>query len=137
MVRFTRAVLAHRRLVVAAWVALTVAGMAGAGAATKALSDQYTVPGHEGYETNQRIARAFGTGGNAAPILAAPTLPAGASARSRQAVAAVGATRPAAAMPRRPAGGRAGGAAEWGPRRGSARRRAGTRRSATALRRGP
>jgi len=35
-------------VVAAAWLILTLAGMASAGTAYKALSDQYTVPGREG-----------------------------------------------------------------------------------------
>jgi putative drug exporter of the RND superfamily len=79
----TRWVLAHKRIVVLFWVALTLIGMASAGSATKALKQNVTVPGKEGWITNQRIAQGFhGTGGNNAPLLPVVTLPAGASVSS-------------------------------------------------------
>jgi RND superfamily putative drug exporter len=75
--RLTRLVLRHRRAVAAFWLILTLAGLASAGRAYRALSDQYTVPGREGYETNAAIARTFGTGGNGAPLVPVVTLPPG------------------------------------------------------------
>ena len=50
--------------------------MASAGSATKALKQKFSVPGREGWVTNQQIAHDFhGTGGNGAPLLAVVTLP--------------------------------------------------------------
>jgi len=69
--------LAHKRTVVACWLLLTVAGIASVGSATKALSDQFSVPGREGWQTNARILRTFGNGGNNAPLVPVVTLPAG------------------------------------------------------------
>jgi putative drug exporter of the RND superfamily len=78
IVRLTRAVLAHKRLVVAFWVVLTLIGAASAGPASKALKQKFSVPGKEGWVTNQQIARKFhGTGGRGAPLLGVVTLPAG------------------------------------------------------------
>src|ERR1700730_4044843 len=83
MTRLTHLVLAHKRLVVGFWVIVTLVGIASAGSATKALKQKFSVPGKEGWVTNQQIARDFhGTGGNSAPLLPAVTLPPGASARS-------------------------------------------------------
>ncbi len=83
MASLTRWVLAHKRIVVAFWVLLTLVGMASAGPATKALKQKFSVPGKEGWTTNQQIARDFhGTGGNSAPLLAVVTLPAGQSLSS-------------------------------------------------------
>jgi RND superfamily putative drug exporter len=83
MASLTRWVLAHKRLVVIFWVALTLVGMASAGSATKALKQKFSVPGKEGWVTNQQIAHDFhGTGGNSAPLLPVVTLPAGASLSS-------------------------------------------------------
>ena len=80
MAAFTRWILAHRRLVAAFWIVLTVVGMATAGAATKAMDQKFSVPGKEGWETNLRIAQTFrGTGGNAAPLVPVVSLPAGRS----------------------------------------------------------
>jgi RND superfamily putative drug exporter len=72
----------HKRLVVLIWLLLTIAGIASANKATKALSEQYSNPGHESYTANQAIAAEFGNGGSGAPLLAVATLPAGASATS-------------------------------------------------------
>jgi putative drug exporter of the RND superfamily len=83
MASLTRWVLAHKRWVVIFWVALTLVGMASAGSATKALKQKFSVPGKEGWVTNQQIAHDFhGTGGNSAPLLPVVTLPAGASLSS-------------------------------------------------------
>jgi RND superfamily putative drug exporter len=78
MVRITRWALAHKRIVVAFWLVVTLIGMASAGSATRALKGKFSVPGKEGWETNQQIARDFhGTGGNASPLVPVVTLPAG------------------------------------------------------------
>src|ERR1700733_13238598 len=77
MAPLTRWVLAHKRIVVIFWVIVTLVGIASAGSATKALKQKFSVPGKEGWVTNQQIARDFrGTGGNSAPQLAVVTLPA-------------------------------------------------------------
>jgi RND superfamily putative drug exporter len=82
LARLTRFVLRHRLLVLGFWVALTVAGIAAAGPAFRSFSAQYSVPGREGYETNQEINRLYGNGGDSAPVVAVVTLPAGMSAAS-------------------------------------------------------
>jgi RND superfamily putative drug exporter len=83
MASLTRWVLAHKRLVVIFWVALTLVGMVSAGSATQALKQKFSVPGREGWVTNQQIARDFrGTGGNTAPLLPVVTLPAGRTVNS-------------------------------------------------------
>src|SRR6476659_1394493 len=79
----TRWVLAHKRLGVIFWVVLTLVGMASAGPATKALKQKFSVPGKEGWVTNQQIAHNFrGTGGNNSALVPVVTLPAGASVSS-------------------------------------------------------
>jgi RND superfamily putative drug exporter len=83
MAQLTRWVLAHKRIIVVVAVALTLVGVASAGSATKAMKQKFSVPGKEGWVTNQQIERDFhGTGGNRAPLLAVVTLPAGQSAGS-------------------------------------------------------
>jgi RND superfamily putative drug exporter len=78
MASLTRWVLAHKRIVAVFWIVLTLIGMASAGSATKALKQKFSVPGKEGWVTNQQIAREFhGTGGNGAPLEPVVTLPAG------------------------------------------------------------
>jgi RND superfamily putative drug exporter len=80
MAPLTRWVLAHKRTIVIFWVLVTLIGMGSSGAASKALKQKFSVPGKEGWVTNQRIGRAFhGTGGNGAPLLPVVTLPAGQS----------------------------------------------------------
>lgn len=80
MSSLTRWVLAHKRIVVAAWVVLTFAGMAAAGPATDALEAEFSVPDKEGWETNQVIAQRYGgTGGDTAPLVPVVVLPAGRS----------------------------------------------------------
>jgi RND superfamily putative drug exporter len=81
--RLTHWVLAHKRVVAGFWVILTLVGMASAGSSTKSLKQKFSVPGKEGFTTNQQIQRDFhGTGGNGAPLLAVVTLPAGTSVSS-------------------------------------------------------
>ena len=83
MTAITRWVLSHKRLVVTAWVLLTIIGIGVAGPATKALKQKFSVPGKEGWETNQQIAKLYrGTGDNSAPLLPVVSLPAGTTAQS-------------------------------------------------------
>jgi RND superfamily putative drug exporter len=83
MASLTRWVLAHKRAVVIFWVLVTLVGMASSGSATKALKQKFSVPGKEGWVTNQQIQHRFnGTGGNGAPLLAVVALPAGTSVSS-------------------------------------------------------
>jgi RND superfamily putative drug exporter len=77
MTAIARWVLAHRRLVAATWIAITVAGIATVGQATSSFSKTFSVPGREGFVTNTRIVREFGSGGRNAPLLAVVTVPAG------------------------------------------------------------
>ena len=78
MSSLTRWVLAHKRTVVLFWLVLTVAGIAVAGPAIDALTPGYSVPGREGWETNQAIAARYGdTGGDTAPLVPVVTLPEG------------------------------------------------------------
>jgi RND superfamily putative drug exporter len=62
---------------------LTIAGIAVAGPATDALKPGYSVPGKEGWETNQAIASRYGnTGGDTPPLLPVVTLPQGKTVES-------------------------------------------------------
>src|SRR5437867_8970509 len=82
----TRWVLAHKRLVVVFWIVLTVVGGATSGAAVNAMKQKFSVPGKEGWQANQEIARLYhGTGGNASPLVPVVTLPAGTSAAQARA----------------------------------------------------
>src|SRR3954449_7650440 len=74
----TRRVLAHKRIVVSFWIVMTVAGIAAAGPASRALKQEFSVPGKEGWKTNVAIMQRYGgTGGQTAPLVPVVTLPAG------------------------------------------------------------
>src|SRR3954466_10560893 len=74
----TRRVLAHKRIVVSFWVVMTIAGIAAAGPASRALKQEFSVPGKEGWKTNVAIAKRYGgTGGQTPPLVPVVTLPAG------------------------------------------------------------
>ncbi len=82
MTSITRSVLAHKRIVALAWLVITVVGIATVGKSTGAFSDKFSVPGREGFETNQRIAHIYHQGGQYAPLVPVVTLPPGASVSS-------------------------------------------------------
>jgi putative drug exporter of the RND superfamily len=77
MTRVTRFVLAHKRLVVGFWVAVMVSAFAAIGPAGSALSQQFSVPGREGFETNRELAAIYGNGGDVAPLVPVVQLPQG------------------------------------------------------------
>ncbi len=64
MTSLTRWVLAHKRLVVIGWIVLTIAGIAAAGPASKALKTQFSVPDKESWNTNDEIAKSYGSDRN-------------------------------------------------------------------------
>jgi RND superfamily putative drug exporter len=67
--RLTRWVLAHRRLVALAWIAVTAAGMWAAATISDSLSQSFTAPGRPAFEANEEIVRTFGTGGVVPPVV--------------------------------------------------------------------
>ncbi len=75
--RLARFALAHRRLVVAVWAVVFVAGAIGAGQVSKRLSFNFSLPGQPGYETAKKMAHLYGNGGETAPSLVVVTVPAG------------------------------------------------------------
>jgi RND superfamily putative drug exporter len=83
MSALTRWVLAHKRIVVVFWLAITIAGAAAAGPASRALDPEFSVPGREGWTTNVAIAQRYrGTGGTSQPLLPVVTLPRGTTVNS-------------------------------------------------------
>src|SRR5689334_6216049 len=80
MVRLTRWVLCHRRVVVIGWVLLTFIGMGVAGPTGKRLSQEYSVAGREGWETTRALSDTFHRGGNTPPLIVSVALPPGTSA---------------------------------------------------------
>jgi putative drug exporter of the RND superfamily len=77
MPALARWTLRHKRLVTGFWVALTIAAFAAIGPAGKSLSQQFNVPGREGFEANQQIAKIYGNGGDVAPLVPVVQLPKG------------------------------------------------------------
>jgi putative drug exporter of the RND superfamily len=63
IVRLTRWVLRHRRVVVVSWLLLAACGALAAASLGGALSKKFSIPG-AAIRTNDRIARQFGTGGS-------------------------------------------------------------------------
>ena len=82
MARLTRFVLDHKRLVLAFWLAVTIAAFAAIGPAGGALSQQFSVPGREGFEANKELAAIYGNGGDVAPLVPVVQLPVGKSVDS-------------------------------------------------------
>jgi RND superfamily putative drug exporter len=80
MRKITDFVLRHRRLVLVGWLVLTIVGMAAAGPASKALDQRFSVPGREGWDTNELIVKTYGNGGENPPLLAVVKLPEGTTA---------------------------------------------------------
>ena len=77
MTMLTRWVLRHKRLVTALWVVIAIAAFGAVGPAGDALSEEFSLPGRESYETNLDIAALYGNGGDVAPIVPVVTLPQG------------------------------------------------------------
>jgi putative drug exporter of the RND superfamily len=79
----TRWVLARKRLVVIGWIALTVAGIAAAGPASKALKAEFSVPDKESWKANVEIAERYGSDRNGTPpLIPVVTLPQGKTVES-------------------------------------------------------
>src|SRR4051794_19834984 len=77
MPALARWVLSHKKFVIGFWVAVTIAAFAAIGPAGKSLSQQFGVPGREGFETNRQIAAIYGSGGDVAPLVPVVRLPQG------------------------------------------------------------
>ena len=73
----TRFVLDHKRLVAGFWLIVALGAFVALQPAGNALSDQFSLPGEEAFETNQELDATYGTGGDIAPIVPVVNLPAG------------------------------------------------------------
>jgi putative drug exporter of the RND superfamily len=75
----TRWVLAHKRIVVVGWIALTIAGVAASGPASDRLTNASSVPDKEGWETTSAIAARYDgdPDSSSRALLPVVTLPAG------------------------------------------------------------
>ena len=81
-------VLRHRRIVILAWVAVFIAGVAGVSTSVSRLSTSFSLPGQPGYETASRILHTYGTAADVAPYLLTIRAPAGQRVDPAQADAA-------------------------------------------------
>ena len=77
MTPLTTFVLDHKRLVLAFWAVVSIAAFAAIQPANNALSQQFAVPGREGYETNRALGEIYGAGGDVSPPVPVVTLPLG------------------------------------------------------------
>jgi RND superfamily putative drug exporter len=84
LARLARLVLAHRRLVIALWMVLFVAGALGAGHVSKRLTFDFSLPGQPGYETAKQIDRLYGNGGENPSAVLVLTVPAGHTVAAEQ-----------------------------------------------------
>ena len=79
MSSLTRWVLAHKRIVVIGWLALTIAGIAASGPASGRLGNDSSIPGEESWQTTAAIAARYdksAEGNSNIPLLPVVTLPA-------------------------------------------------------------
>jgi putative drug exporter of the RND superfamily len=77
MAALTDWVLSHKRLVLGLWLVIWIAAIAAIGPAGSSLSQQFNIPGREGFETNKELSEIYGAGGDVAPIVPVLTLPQG------------------------------------------------------------
>src|SRR5438067_2388213 len=65
----TAFVLRHRRPIIGFWLIMIIAGGAAAGQVSQRLTTDFSLPGQPGYETAQKVTRAYGNGGQPPSIL--------------------------------------------------------------------
>ena len=83
MTAFSHWILSHKLVVLLAWIVIAVGGAAAVGPASRALTDDASLPNREGWATNATIARLYGADpGGSSPLLAVVTLPRGRTVRS-------------------------------------------------------
>ena len=82
MTTLTRWILSHKLIVAGTWLILMVVGFASLSSATNALSQKFSLPGQEAYETNQAILHTYGQNPDNPPFVPVVTLPAGMTVRS-------------------------------------------------------
>ena len=77
MRRIAEYVLRHRRLVILAWGLIFVVGAVSAGATSKRLVVDFSLPGQAGTQASDKIIHDFGNGGSTSPYLMSVTAPVG------------------------------------------------------------
>src|SRR3984893_4490932 len=79
-----RWVLAHRRLVIAMWAVLFIAGGYGASHVSKRLSFDFSLPGQPGYETAKKVSHLYGNGGDSPSSVIVVPVAAGETVRAER-----------------------------------------------------
>ena len=69
LARLAHLMVRRRKVVIAAWIALTLFGAFSAGQVSKRWFESFSIPGYSSYEANQRTLKTFGTG-EQAPLVA-------------------------------------------------------------------
>jgi RND superfamily putative drug exporter len=69
LARFAHQIVRHRRVVIGAWIVLTIFGAFSASQVSKRWFESFSIPGYSAYEANQRTLKTFGTG-EQAPMVA-------------------------------------------------------------------
>src|ERR671928_476034 len=69
LARLAHVVVRRRRIVIGAWIVLTLFGAFSAGQVSKRWFESFSIPGYSAYEANQRTLKVFGTG-EQAPLVA-------------------------------------------------------------------
>ena len=69
LARLAHQIVRHRRLVISAWILLTLFGAFSAGQVSKRWFESFSIPGYSSYEANQRTLKTFGQG-EQAPLVA-------------------------------------------------------------------
>ena len=69
LARLAHVIVRRRRIVIAAWILLTLFGVFSAGQVSKRWFESFSIPGYSAYEANQRTLKTFGTG-EQAPLVA-------------------------------------------------------------------
>jgi len=77
MMRWSKWVLTHKRLVMAFWLVALIAGAAASSKVGSRLSQEFSLPGEPGHEANVAILRDYGNGGLQQALVAVVRLPAG------------------------------------------------------------
>ena len=62
LARLAHFIVRRRKVVIGAWVALTLFGAFAAGQVSNRWFESFSIPGYSAYEANQRTLKTFGTG---------------------------------------------------------------------------
>ena len=69
LARLAHQIVRRRKIVIAAWIVLTLFGAFSAGQVSNRWFESFSIPGYSAYEANQRTLKTFGTG-EQAPLVA-------------------------------------------------------------------